>query len=61
MVLTLRVYDSDFGSKDDKCGRCKIKLEREGISRSPKRFEKTIDRNLLKANGKLIVEISYHD
>eukprot|EP00531_Pseudo-nitzschia_arenysensis_P019955 CAMPEP_0116133236 /NCGR_PEP_ID=MMETSP0329-20121206/9997_1 /TAXON_ID=697910 /ORGANISM="Pseudo-nitzschia arenysensis, Strain B593" /LENGTH=132 /DNA_ID=CAMNT_0003627851 /DNA_START=271 /DNA_END=669 /DNA_ORIENTATION=+ len=61
MVLTLQCYDSDIGSKDDKCGKCKIKLEHEGITRSPKRFEKTIDRNLLRSNGKIVVDISYHD
>lgn len=61
MVLTLQCYDSDIGSRDDKCGKCKIKLEHEGITRSPKRIEKTIDRNLLRANGKIVVEISYHD
>lgn len=61
MVLTLRVYDSDIGSKDDKAGWCKIKLEHEGISSSPKRIEKTIDRNLLRANGTITVDISYEE
>ena len=60
MVLSLNVFDEDIGSRDDKCGNCKIKLEHEGISASPKRIEKTIDRNLLRKNGKIIVEISYH-
>ena len=60
MVLTLRVFDEDIGSRDDKCGKCKIKLEHEGISRSAKCIEKTIDRNLLRRNGKIVVEISYH-
>jgi len=60
MVLTLQVFDSDIGSRDDNCGRCKIKLEKEGITSSPKRFEKTIDRNLIRANGTLTVDISYH-
>ena len=59
MVLTLRVFDEDIGSRDDKAGKCKIKLEHEGISRSTKRIEKTIDRNLLRKNGKIIVEVSY--
>lgn len=60
MVLTLKVFDEDIGSRDDKCGKCKIKLEHEGISRTPKRIEKTVDRNLLRKNGKIVVEISYH-
>ena len=50
MVLTLKVMDSDIGSRDDKCGKCKIKLEHEGISISPKRFTKTVDCRLLWRN-----------
>jgi Ca2+-dependent lipid-binding protein len=60
MVLTLKVMDSDIGSKDDKCGKCKIKLEHENITSTPKRFVKTIDRNLIRANGTITVDISYH-
>merc|ERR1712130_525887 len=37
MVLSLKVYDDDIGSDDDKCGKCKVKLEHEGITSSPKR------------------------
>lgn len=59
MVLTLIVYDEDVGSRDDKVGKCKIKLEHEGISSSPKRIEKVIDRNLLRANGTIVVDVSY--
>mmetsp|Transcript_10207 Transcript_10207/g.21628 ORF Transcript_10207/g.21628 Transcript_10207/m.21628 type:complete len:133 (-) Transcript_10207:190-588(-) len=59
MVLTLIVYDEDVGSRDDKTGKCKIKLEHEGISSSPKRIEKVIDRNLLRANGTIVVDVSY--
>jgi Ca2+-dependent lipid-binding protein len=60
MVLTLKVFDKDIGSRDDKCGRCKIKLANEGITRSPKRMEKTVDRKLLRKNGTIVVEASYH-
>merc|ERR1712025_584300 len=60
MVLTLRVFDEDIGSRDDKCGHCKIKLDKENITRSPKLLEKTVDRKLLKKNGKVFVELSYH-
>jgi len=60
MVLTLKVMDSDVGSRDDKCGKCKIKLEKEGITSTPKRIVKTIDRNLIAANGTITVDISYH-
>lgn len=59
MVLSFKVMDDDIGSKDDKCGKCKVKLEHEGITSSPKRFEKTVDFNLLSRNGTLTFEISY--
>ena len=61
MVLTFQVYDSDIGSSDDKCGKCKIKLEHEDISDTPKRFVKTVDRNLIAANGTITVDISYEE
>mmetsp|Transcript_13178 Transcript_13178/g.31016 ORF Transcript_13178/g.31016 Transcript_13178/m.31016 type:complete len:133 (-) Transcript_13178:286-684(-) len=61
MVLSLKVYDDDVGSKDDKCGKCKIKLEHEDISDSPKHFENTIDFNLLSRNGTIESEISYEE
>jgi len=57
MVLTLRVYDHDVLSRDDKEGHCKINLEKEGISRSPKRIVKCIDRNVLRSNAEIFVEI----
>merc|ERR1712093_833433 len=60
MVLSMNLFDHDVGSRDDKCGKCKIKLEREGITSRPKLIEKTVDRNLLRANGKIFVEVSYH-
>ena len=60
MVLTLRVFDKDIGSRDDKCGHCKIRLDKEGLSRSPKRIQKTVDRKLLRKNGEIVVEASYH-
>jgi Ca2+-dependent lipid-binding protein len=60
MVLTMRIFDEDFGSRDDKCGRCKIKLANEGLSRSPKRIQKVVDRNLIRANGTVTVDVSYH-
>eukprot|EP00536_Pseudo-nitzschia_multiseries_P005304 jgi/Psemu1/303283/fgenesh1_kg.98_\ len=59
MVLTLKVMDEDVGSKDDNCGKCKIKLDKEGITSSPRRIEKSVDRNLFKANAMIVVDISY--
>ena len=61
MELSLKVFDDDVGSRDDKCGKCKIHLEKEGLTRSPKRIERTIDRNLLRKNGMLVVEIGYSE
>ena len=61
MILAFKLYDDDIGSKDDKCGKCKVKLEHEGITSSPKLFEKTVDFNLLKRNGTLTFEISYEE
>merc|ERR1712028_266463 len=29
MELSLKVFDDDVGSRDDKCGKCKINLEKE--------------------------------
>lgn len=60
MVLTCRVMDHDIGSKDDKCGKCKINLKKEGVSASPKIIEKVVDRNLIRSDGKLHLQISYH-
>jgi len=59
MILSFKVMDDDVGSKDDKCGKCKVKLEHEDITSSPKRFEKTVDFNLLSRNGTLTFDISY--
>jgi Ca2+-dependent lipid-binding protein len=61
MVLSLKVFDDDVGSKDDKCGNCKVKLENEDISSSPKRFEKTIDFNLLSRNGVIVFDVSFEE
>mmetsp|Transcript_49808 Transcript_49808/g.57484 ORF Transcript_49808/g.57484 Transcript_49808/m.57484 type:complete len:132 (+) Transcript_49808:107-502(+) len=60
MELSLKVFDDDVG-RDDKCGKCKINLDKEGLSASPKRIERTIDRNLIRANGKIEVELSYEE
>jgi Ca2+-dependent lipid-binding protein len=61
MMLYLRVYDDDIGSGDDKCGKCRVKLEHEDITSDPKRFERTIDFNLLSRNGTLTFEVSYEE
>merc|ERR1711865_800439 len=60
MELSVKVYDDDLG-RDDKCGKCKIQLEKEGLTESPKRVERVIDRNLLRSNGKIELLLSYSD
>jgi len=61
MVLKLEVMDEDMGSRDDKAGWCKIKLEHEGISADPKNIVETIDFNLMSRNGTIEVEVSYEE
>lgn len=61
MVLSVNLFDSDVGSRDDGCGKCKIKLEDEDISASPTHLKKTIDFNLLRRNGTVEVEISFEE
>jgi Ca2+-dependent lipid-binding protein len=61
MVLSLNVFDDDVGSKDDKCGKCKVKLENEDISSDPTLLEKTIDFNLLSRNGTISFEVSFEE
>lgn len=56
MVLSLQLFDDDVSSKDDKC---KVKLEHEDITDSPKRSKKTVDIHLLSRNRIITFEISY--
>ena len=59
MVLTCKIMDEDKFSRDDKCGPCKVKLEHLGVASRPKAVEKTFDRNLFTANGKIHLRISF--
>ena len=61
MVLTVKVMDSDFGSRDDKVGKCKIKLEDLGLSSEPMDIERVVDRNLFTKNGKVHLKLSYSE
>ena len=61
MVLSFQCYDDDVGSKDDKCGKCKVKLEKEDITSEPKKFKKMIDFNLLKSNGSLEFTVAFEE
>ena len=59
MVLTCKLKDEDQGSRDDKMGWCKIKLEKMGLTETPMDVEKVVDRNIARSNGKLFLKISY--
>jgi Ca2+-dependent lipid-binding protein len=59
MVLTCKLRDEDQGSRDDKMGWCKFKLENLGLTATPKEFEKVVDRNIGRSNGKIHLKLSY--
>ena len=59
MVLTCTLKDEDAGSKDDKMGWCKIKLENLGLSATPMDVSEVVDRNIGRSNGRLHMKLSY--
>ena len=59
MVLTCKIRDEDVGSRDDKLGWCRIKLDQLGLSQRPMAIERVIDRNLITASGKIHMKLSY--
>jgi Ca2+-dependent lipid-binding protein len=59
MVLKVRIMDDDFGSRDDKVGQCKIKLEDLGLTSSPMAIERVVDRNVFTKNGMVHLKLSY--
>ena len=61
MVLKVRVMDEDFGSRDDKVGYCKIKLDQLGLSPHFINVDRVIDRNLLTANGMIHLKIAFNE
>ena len=61
MVLTCKLRDEDQGSRDDKMGWCKFKLEGMGLSATPMEFSKVVDRNIGRSNGKIHVKLSYQE
>lgn len=60
MVLTCKIMDDDVG-RDDKLGKCKIKLENLGLSETPMEVEKVIDRNIISDSGKIYLKLSYKE
>merc|ERR1712224_674897 len=61
MVLKVRIMDEDFGSRDDKVGYCKIKLDELGLGRNWVQVDRVIDRNIFTANGMIHLRMSYTD
>ena len=61
MVLDCSIFDEDIGSRDDKCGKCKIDLEKEDLSSECKRITKTISRSILHNNSKIYLEVALVD
>mmetsp|Transcript_3281 Transcript_3281/g.6037 ORF Transcript_3281/g.6037 Transcript_3281/m.6037 type:complete len:132 (+) Transcript_3281:320-715(+) len=58
MVLTVKVMDSDYG-RDGKLGKCKIKLEKLGLSTEPQEIKKKVDNNIFSADGYVFLKLSY--
>ena len=59
MVLKIRVMDKDFGSRDDKVGRCTIKLDQLDLSSQFVDVDRVIDRNVFTANGMIHLKMAY--
>ncbi|CAB9500600.1 Synaptotagmin-6 [Seminavis robusta] len=59
MVLTCKIKDDDTGSFDDKLGWCKINLEKLGLTETPMEIDRVVDRNVITANGKIFLKLSY--
>merc|ERR1711935_792462 len=59
MVLKVRVMDEDIGSRDDKVGRCTIKLDQLGLSPHLMDVDKVIDRNIITKNGMIHLKMAY--
>jgi hypothetical protein len=59
MVLTCKIKDDDTGSFDDKLGWCKINLEKLGLTATPMAIDRVVDRNVVTANGKIFLKLSY--
>jgi Ca2+-dependent lipid-binding protein len=62
MVLNVKVMDDDYGF-DDSLGGCVIKLEKLGLSESPKDVEEVIDKKkgegMFSRRAKIFLKISF--
>eukprot|EP01083_Nonionella_stella_P049153 131123_1 len=60
MELSVKVMDDDAVS-DDKVGKCKIKLEKLGLSSEPMDIEEKVDNRVFKADSYVYLKISYEE
>lgn len=58
MELTVTVMDDDI-VRDEKLGKCKIKLEDLDLSEEPTDVEKKVDNNIFSADAFIFLKISY--
>lgn len=58
MVLTCTVMDDDWG-KDDKIGRCRIKLEDLDLSAEPLEVRRKVDNNILRDDAWIFLKLSW--
>merc|ERR1712176_1560400 len=61
LVLSIRIKDYDFGSRDDNLGSCKIKIKDLGLSPDSTFLdvERIVDRNIFTKNGMIYLKIAY--
>merc|ERR1712029_868570 len=60
MVLTCKVMDDDL-LKDEKLGKCKIKLDGLGLSADPVGVDKKVDNKWFKADAIIYLKLSYSE
>lgn len=58
MVLTVTIKDDDI-MKDEKIGKCKIKLEGMGLSASPTHVQKKVDNKLFRKDAFVFLSLTY--
>eukprot|EP01083_Nonionella_stella_P265591 899538_1 len=58
MELSVEIKDKDIG-RDEKMGKCKIKLEKLGLSESPMRIEEKVHNRLIGKDSYVHLDLSY--
>jgi len=60
MELTVKVLDDDV-VHDDKIGKCKIKLDKLGLSKKPVEVKKKVDNHIFSPDAHIFLKISYSE